>query len=76
MREKQYSVEQIVAAVEEHEAGMSVADITRELGISGATFYRWKKEYGGLEPSELREPKKLLDENVLTCLGIFGPIRT
>jgi len=33
--------------------GMPVADITRKLGIAEATFYRWKKEYGGLEPSQV-----------------------
>ena len=63
MRKKRYSVEQIVAAVKQHEAGMSVADITRKLGIAEATFYRWKQEYGGLEPSQVRELKQLRDEN-------------
>ena len=37
--------------------------ITRQLGIAEATFYRWKKEYGGLEPSQVRELKQLRDEN-------------
>ena len=63
MRKKRYSVEQIVAAVQQHEAGMSVADIARKLGIAEQTFYRWKKEYGGLEPSQVRELKQLRDEN-------------
>ena len=63
MRKKRYSVEQIVAAVQQQEAGMSVADISRKLGIAEQTFYRWKKEYGGLEPSQVRELKQLRDEN-------------
>lgn len=63
MRKKRYSVEQIVAAVQQHEAGMSVAEISRKLGIADQTFYRWKKEYGGLEPSQVRELKQLRDEN-------------
>ena len=39
MRKKRYSVEQIVAAVQQQEAGMSVADISRKLGIAEQTFY-------------------------------------
>lgn len=42
---------------------MPVADISRKLGIAEQTFYRWKKEYGGLEPSRVRELKQLRDEN-------------
>ena len=63
MARKRHSVEQITAAVKQHELGMPVADITRKLGIAEATFYRWKKEYGGLEPSQVRELKQLRDEN-------------
>jgi len=40
-----------------------VVDICRKLGIAEATFYRWKKEYGGLEPSQVRELKQLREEN-------------
>ena len=43
--------------------GTSVADICRRLGIAEATFYRWKKQYGGLEPSQARELKQLREEN-------------
>ena len=53
MKRKRYSVEQIVAAVRQHELGVSAADIARKLGIAEQTFYRWKKQYGGLEPSEV-----------------------
>lgn len=63
MRRKRYSVEQILARVQLHEAGMSLADIPLRLRISEATFYRWKKEYGGLEPSQVRGLKQLRDEN-------------
>lgn len=63
MKKKRYSVEQIVAAVKQHEMGLSVADISRKLGIAEQTFYRWKKQYGGLEASEVRELKQLRDEN-------------
>ena len=63
MKKKCYSVEQIVAAVKQHELGMSVADIVRKLGIAEQTFYRWKQQYGGLEASEARELKQLREEN-------------
>ena len=66
MKRKRYSVEQIVAAVKQHELGMSAADISRKLGIAERTFYRWKKQYGGLEASEVRELKQLRDE----CLNV------
>ena len=54
MKRKRYSVEQIVAAVRQHDLGVSAADIARKLGIAEQTFYRWKKQYGGLEASEGR----------------------
>ena len=63
MKRKRYSVEQIVAAVRQHDLGVSAADIARKLGIAEQTFYRWKKQYGGLEASEVRELKQLREEN-------------
>jgi putative transposase len=63
MKQKRYSVEQIIAVLKQAELGASVGDIVRKLGISEQTFYRWKKKYGGLEPSQARELKSLRDEN-------------
>lgn len=63
MKRKRYSVEQIMTAVKQHEAGMTVADICRKLGIAEGTFYRWKKEYSGLEADQLRELRQLREEN-------------
>ncbi len=45
------------------ESGMPVVELTRKVGISENTFYRWKKEYGGLEPNQARELKRLKEEN-------------
>ena len=42
---------------------MRVAEVIRRLGISEQTFYRWKKKFGGLAPSEVRRLKELEDEN-------------
>ncbi len=50
MKRKRYSVEQIVAAVTQHELHTPAAEIARKLGIAEQTSFGWKKEYGGLEP--------------------------
>lgn len=63
MKRKQYSVEQIVAALKQAELGMPVADLIRHLGISEQTYYRWKKQYAGLESNQVRKLKQLQDEN-------------
>ena len=63
MKRKRFSVEQIVAVLKQAELGMAVVDIIRQVGISEQTFYRWKKAYGSMLPSEARELKQLRDEN-------------
>jgi putative transposase len=63
MKRKRYSVEQIVAAVKQHELSASAAEIARKLGIAEQTFYRWKKQYGGVEPHEARELRQFREEN-------------
>jgi len=63
MKRKRYSIEQITAVLKQAELGASAADISRKLGISEQTFYRWKQRYGGLEPSQARELKQLREEN-------------
>ena len=63
MKKKRSSVEQIVAVLKQAELGMPVADILRQVGISEPTFYRWKKQYAGLECDQVRELKQLQDEN-------------
>lgn len=63
MKRKRHSVEQIVAVLKQAELGMPVADLIRQVGISEATFYKWKKEYAGLESDQVREYKQLAEEN-------------
>jgi len=60
---KRFSVEQIVAVLKQGELGLPVADLIRKIGISEQTFYRWKKQYAGLESDQVREFKQLQEEN-------------
>lgn len=63
MKRKRFSVEQIIAVLKQAELGMPVAEVIRRIGISEQTFYRWKKQYGGLQSDQVRELKQLQDEN-------------
>ena len=63
MKRKRFSVEQITAILKQAEGGVAVGDVCRQVGISEQTFYRWKKEYGGMLPIEARELKQPRDEN-------------
>lgn len=63
MKRKRFSVEQIVAVLKQTHAGLPVADLTRKLGVSEQTSYRWKKVYGGLESDQARQLKQLQEEN-------------
>jgi len=63
MKRKRFSVEQIVAVLKQIELGMTVADASRQIGVSEQAIYRWKKAYSGLEPDQARELKQLQEEN-------------
>ena len=63
MKRSRFSDEQIIAIVKEQEAGMATAEVCRRHGISGATFYKWKSKYGGMEASDLRRVRELEAEN-------------
>ena len=63
MRRSRFSEEQITMALRQAESGTPVGEICRKLQIAEATFYRWKKLYGGMGISELRELKQLKEEN-------------
>lgn len=63
MKKSQFTEQQIAFALQQAESGTAIAEICRKLGISEQTFYRWKKRYGGLMPSEVRKMRQLEDEN-------------
>ena len=63
MRKSQFTEEQIIGILKRVDAGQKVGEVCREHGISDATYYRWKAQYGGLEVSELRRLRHLEDEN-------------
>src|SRR5437867_8940790 len=63
MRQSRLTVEQIIAALREGEAGGNTTEICRRLGVTTHTFYRWKSKYGGMEVSEARRLRELEEEN-------------
>ena len=54
MKQKRYSEEQIIQILKEAEAGMPVADVCRKHGVSDASFYTWRRKYGGMNVSEVK----------------------
>jgi putative transposase len=63
VRKKRFSVEQIVAVLKQTEVGVPVVEVCRQVGITEQTFYRWKKQYVGLEIDQVRQLKQLQEEN-------------
>jgi len=64
MRKSKFTPEQILQALRQAESGSTaVIDICRKMGVTETTFYRWRKQYTGLDVSELRELKQLREEN-------------
>src|SRR5262249_61800549 len=59
MKKSRFSEQQIAFVLRQAEEGTSIAEVCRKAGISEASFYAWRKKYGGLLPSEMRRLKKL-----------------
>ena len=63
MKTSKFTEAQIIFALRQAETGMTVQEVCRKMGISEATYYNWKKKYGGLGTSELRRLRELEAEN-------------
>ena len=63
MRKSKFTEAQIVFAIKQSETGTRVSEVFRKMGVSEATFYNWKKKYGGVGVSELRKLRQLEAEN-------------
>jgi putative transposase len=63
MKKSRFTEEQIAFALRQAETGTKVSEACRKMGVAEATFYKWKKKYGGLGVSELRRLKQLEEEN-------------
>jgi transposase IS3/IS911 family protein len=63
MKKSRFTDSQILDAIKRAEAGLAVPDLCRELGISTATFYKWRAKYGGMDVSMMARMKELEAEN-------------
>ena len=67
MSRKRFSVEQIINHLREADVllaqGRTVGEVCRQIGVSEQTYYRWRKEYGGLKVNQARRLKELEQEN-------------
>ena len=63
MKKSRFTDSQIIEAIKRVESGLSVPELCRELGISSATFYKWRAKYGGMDVSLMARMKELEVEN-------------
>ncbi len=63
MKQKRFMEAQIVKILNEAEAGIPLADLSRQHGFSRRSFYKWKAKYGGMDTSQLKRLKTLEEEN-------------
>ena len=63
MKKSRFTDSQIIEAIKRVEAGLAVPELCRELGISTATFYKWRSKYGGMDVSLMARMKELEAEN-------------
>ena len=63
MRKSKFTDAQIAFILRQAEEGTSISEVRRKAGIAEATFYNWRKKYGGLMPSEMKRLKQLDEEN-------------
>ena len=63
MKKSRFTETQVFSLLKEADAGMKVEELCRKHGISSASYYNWKKKYGGMDASEIKRLKELEEEN-------------
>ena len=63
MKKSRFTENQIITILKKHETGVKLSEITRECGISEATFYNWKAKYGGMDVKEIKRLRELEAEH-------------
>jgi putative transposase len=63
MKTSRFSEQQVAFVLRQAEEGTAVTEVCRKAGISEATYYVWRKKFGGLMPSEMKRLKQLEEEN-------------
>lgn len=63
MKKSRFTENQIIAILKQADSGMPISDLTRKYGLGNSTIYNWRAKYGGMEVSDLRELKRLKEEN-------------
>ncbi len=63
MRQRRFMKEQVIAILQEHQAGLSATELCEKHGISDATFCKWQSKFGGMEASDAKRLRALEEEN-------------
>lgn len=63
MKKSKFTEAQIAFVLKQADEGTAAAEVCRKAGISEATFYNWRKRYGGMMPSEVRKLRQIEEEN-------------
>ena len=63
MKKSRFTENQIISIRKEADSGMPIAEPTRKYGLGNNTIYTWRSKYGGMEVSDLKELKRLKEEN-------------
>jgi putative transposase len=63
MKKSRFSDSQIMAILKQAESGVPVLELCREHGMGGASFYKWRAKFGGMDTSRIKRMKELEDEN-------------